>query len=481
MRRRRTADRTPYDLVVVGLGSAGITAAELAARDLGLRVAAVERDRVGGDCLWTGCVPSKALRACAGVAHISRHAGRFGVDVADVAVDRRAVWHRIHRIQADIAASDDDPDHLRSLGIELVTGEARVTGAREVTVQMPSGGERVLRATFLLVCTGSRARIPEVPGLAAALTTESLFALDEPPDSLAVIGGGPTGVETAQAMARLGVPTTVFEAGPRLLPRDEPELTERLTAVLRDEGVTVHLGTSVDEVVACPDGGSEVRASGTTVRAAGVLVATGRQPNVDHLGLEQLGIRVGDDGVEVDGRSRTFVPSIYVVGDAAAGRVRSTHGAAHDAAMAVRDMFFPGRGLAARLVPWCTFTDPELAHVGLTAAQAREVHGDRAVEVHRWDLDRNDRARIDGRTEGTLLLVTAKRRLVGAHLLAPGAGEMVQELTLAIRSGLRLGDLSRVVHVYPTVSTALQQLAAERTIRSVRRIRALARLSRYLG
>lgn len=298
-----------------------------------------------------------------------------------------------------------------------------------------------------------------------------------------VIGGGPTGVETAQATARLGIPTTLFEAGPRLLHDEEPELADRLMTVLRDDGVTVHLGSPVDEVVPADGPGHpvEVRSGSTTTRAAAVLVAVGRRPNVDDLGLERLGIRVGEAGVEVDGRSRTLVPSIYVVGDAAAGRVHVTHAAAHDGAIAVRDMFFPGRGLAAGLVPWCTFTDPELAHVGLTAAEARRVHGDRVVEVHRWDLDRNDRARVEGRTEGTMLLVTAKRRLVGAHLLAPAAGEIVQELALAIRLGLGLGDLSRLPHVYPTISTSLQQLAAEQSIRSARRLRRLARLSRHLG
>lgn len=502
MPRRHRATGPFYDLIVVGLGSAGIIAAELAARDLGLRVAAVERGRVGGDCLWGGCVPSKALRASAEVAHTARRAEHFGVGVGEVTVDRRAVWARIHRLQDEIATTDDDPDHLRSLGVDLIVGEARMTGAREVTVRTTEG-ERVLRSTFVLICTGSRARMPEISGLDGALTTDTLFALDEPPESLVIIGGGPTGVETAQATARLGIPTTLFEAGPRLLPREEPELSDRLTTVLRADGVSVHLAAPVDEVVrthrsgesmpggptpdgsmpgeSMPGGPVEVRAGTITARAAEVLVAVGRRPNIDGLGLERLGIPVGDDGVEVDGRSRTLVPSIYVVGDAAAGRVHVTHAAAHDGAIAVRDMFFPGRGLAAGLVPWCTFTDPELAHVGLTAAEARRVHGDRAVEVHRRDLDRTDRARVDGDTEGTMLLVTAKRRLVGAHLLAPAAGEIVQELALAIRLGLDLADLSRLPHVYPTISTGLQQVAAEQSVRSARRFRRLARVSRHLG
>lgn len=181
MPRRRPDTRTTHDLIVIGLGSAGVTAAEIAARDLGLRVAAVERSRVGGDCLWTGCVPSKALRASAAVAHTAQRAAQFGVGVGEVTIDRRAVWARIHRLQREIAATDDDPEHLRSLGVELVTGDARLTGAREVTVRTDDT-ERVLHATFVLVCTGSRARMPEIPGIDGALTSDSLFALDEPPE-----------------------------------------------------------------------------------------------------------------------------------------------------------------------------------------------------------------------------------------------------------------------------------------------------------
>lgn len=470
-----------YDLVVIGMGSGGTQAAAFAAGDLGLRVAAVERARIGGDCLWTGCVPSKALVASARAAHLARHASRFGVGTGEVDVDLGAVWERIREVQASIAATDDSAERFRELGVDVVEGTARVTAPREVTVDHPAG-TRVLTTRHVLVCTGSRPTIPPIAGLADTpfLTSEDLFELDRPPASVVLIGGGPVGSELAQAFVRLGVPTTVLEAGPRLLGREEPELSERLTTILRGEGVDVRLATTASEVRRGGDG-VVVVAGDREVTAAGVVVAAGRTANVDALGLDRLGIVAGPRGAEVDGRSRTVVPNVYVVGDAAAGRPRFTHSAAHDAVLAVRDMFFPGRGLAARLVPRCTFTDPELASVGLTAAAARETYGPRTVRVHRRDLAHDDRARADGATDGTLIVVTVGDRIVGAHALGPAAGELIGELTLAISYRLRLGDLAGVVHAYPTYAGAIGQLAAAAALRRGRRYRALTRVTRWLG
>lgn len=470
-----------YDLVVIGLGSGGTLAATFAARDLGLSVAAVERGRIGGDCLWTGCVPSKALIASARVAHTVRSSHHFGITVPEPEIDLDAVWGRIKTVQAAIAATDDSPDHFRDVGVDLFEGTARVTGYTEVTVDTDDG-EVELTTRFVLVCTGSRPAIPPVPGLAEVplITSENLFELDRPPASLVMIGGGPIATELAQAMVRLGVPTTVLEMAHRLVPRDEPELAERLGMILMSEGVDLHLSTAAISVTAGGDG-VVVETDDGEFTAAGVLVATGRRANVEALGLDHFGIPVGPEGASVDGRSRTLVPNIYVVGDAAADRPRFTHSAAHDAILAVRDMFFPGRGQSASLVPWCTFTDPELAHVGLTAAEARERHGSRAVTVHRHELAHNDRARADGTTGGTIMIVTVKDRIVGAHALAPSAGELIHELALAVRFGVGIDELSDLVHIYPTLSTGIGQLAGERSFSTGRKYRALAKLSRWLG
>lgn len=468
-----------YDLVIVGLGSGGSVAAEFAAGSLGLRVATV--DRIGGDCLWTGCVPSKALIASARAAHAVRRAGGFGVRTSEPEVDLDAVWDRIRAVQAEIAATDDAPERFRALGVDLIEGTARLTGPRQVTVTTATG-DRVLDTRFVLLCTGSRPDVPPIEGLSAVdfLTTESIFEIARPPASLAIIGGGPIAVELSQAMVRLGVPTTMIEVAPRLLPRDEPELSDRLTSVLRTDGVDVRLATTVRRV-AMDDGVVVLATDDGEVRAHGVLVATGRTANIGGLGLETLDIHAGPAGIEVDGRSRTHLPTVYAVGDVAAGRPRFTHAAANDAVVAVRDMFFPGRGTPASLVPWCTFTDPELAHVGLTASEARLRHGERSVVVHRHELAHNDRARADATTEGLLLVVTVRGRVVGAHVLAPAAGELIHELALAVRLGVTLGELAELVHIYPTLSTGIARIVADHSFSKGRRWRAFTRVGRFTG
>jgi pyruvate/2-oxoglutarate dehydrogenase complex dihydrolipoamide dehydrogenase (E3) component len=442
-----------YDLVIVGMGSAGVTAAEFACQ-LGLRVAVVERHRIGGDCLWTGCVPSKALIAAAKVAATVRHAVDHGVHAGAPEVDLDAVWRRIHAVQAEIAATDDNPHRFERLGAEVVLGTARLAGPHEVAV-----GERTLRTRFVLLCTGSRPRLPAVAGLAEAgyLTSETVWDRP-PPGSLAVLGGGPIGVELAQALTRLGVTVTLYQRGPSLLPREEPSLVARLTERLRAEGVDVRLGVDVTRA--------------DELAGEAVLVATGREPNVEELGLAGAGVRVGPRGIVVDDRSRTSVPSVYAVGDVTGGPL-FTHVAAAAGALAVRDMFFPGRGRVMAPIPWCTFTDPELAHVGLTSADAAATLG-RGVAVHRADLAHNDRARADG-SIGEIVVVTHKGRVVGGHVLAPAAGEMVHELGLAVRQRLRLTELATLVHAYPTYSTSVGRIAGDAAYELGRRFGWLAR------
>lgn len=470
-----------YDLVIIGLGSGGTLAAEFAAGELGLKVAAVERGRIGGDCLWTGCVPSKSLIASARVAHTVREAAHYGVNAGEPEIDLKAVWGRIKTVQAGIAATDDSPERFAELGVELIEGDGSVTGYSEVTVETVSGPRR-LDTRFVLVCTGSRPAIPPIPGLAEVdyLTSENLFELDRPPESLVMIGGGPIATELAQAMVRLGVPTTVLEMAHRLVTRDEPELADRLAQILRREGVDLRLSTPAAAVKSGGDG-VIVETPDEKFTAAGLMIATGRTANVETLGLDKFGIPISAAGVEVDGRNRTLVPSIYVVGDATEGRPQFTHAAAYDAVLAVRDMFLPGRGNPPQLVPWCTFTDPELAHVGLTAAEARQRHGDRSVTVHRHELAHNDRSRADGHTDGLLMIVTAKDRIVGAHALSPAAGELIHELAVAIKFGIGIDELSEMVHIYPTIATGIGRMAGDRAYKTARRYRMLAKFSRRLG
>jgi pyruvate/2-oxoglutarate dehydrogenase complex dihydrolipoamide dehydrogenase (E3) component len=452
------ADR--YDLVIVGMGSGGMVAAAFAAT-LGLKAAVVERGRVGGDCLWTGCVPSKALLASAKAAHTMRHGDRYGLPSVEPEIDTELVWKRIRAIQHDIAGSDDDPARYEAMGIEIVHGTAHLAGPNEVTVD----GSRRLPTRYILLCTGSRPVEPPIEGLAEAgyLTSENVFELDRAPESIVMLGGGPIAIEMAQGFNRLGIRTTVLQKGPGILPRDEPELVRLLQQRLVDEGVEVCVDVETERVRTA-DGRKTVHGTHggrpTSWTGHDLLVAVGRRPNVDGLGLEELGVEVGPDGVVVDERLRTNVKSIYAAGDVA-GRHLFTHSAGYEAVRAVRDAFFPGKGKADEMVPWCTFTDPELAHAGLTTAEAEARYGD-DVMAWRQDLAHSDRARAEGATDGAILIVTAgKQRIVGAHILAPSAGEMIHELALAIREGLKLHQIAGLIHVYPTVTTGIGQLAAE--------------------
>jgi pyruvate/2-oxoglutarate dehydrogenase complex dihydrolipoamide dehydrogenase (E3) component len=468
-----------YDLVIIGMGSGGMVAAEFATA-IGVRVAVVERDRVGGDCLWTGCVPSKALLASAKAAHTMRHADRYGLPPIDPDIDTQAVWDRIRAVQASIAATDDNAERFEALGVDVVFGQAHMNGPHEVLVD----GVRRLVAKHVLVCTGSRPAEPDVEGLrhAGYLTSENVFRLVRAPKSIVVIGGGPIAVELAQAFARLGVAITVLQKGPGILPRDEPSLVETLTAMLVADGVDLRTDVMTERVTVEPGAPGEPATKvvhgteagrPTTWRAEELLVAVGRRPNLEDLGLDALGVETGPKGVTVDERMRTSVPSVYAVGDVA-GRRLFTHSAGYEAVRAVRDMFFPGKGKADEMVPWCTFTDPELAHAGLTPTEASERHGD-DVAVWRSGLDHSDRARAESATEGAIVLVTVKDRLVGAHVLAPAAGELIHELALAIREEMKLASLAGMVHVYPTLATTVGQLAAQAAFAKVGKLAWLVR------
>ncbi len=470
-----------YDLVVVGMGSGGMIGAEFAAT-IGLRVAVVERGRVGGDCLWTGCVPSKALLASAKAAHTMRVADTYGLpSLATVDIDTSLVWKRIRAIQQEIASTDDNPERFEADGVEIVRGTARIVGPNTVRVlgDGPGGADRDLEARFILVCTGSRPSVPPIEGLTEAgfLTSETLWDLERAPSSMVMIGAGPIATEMSQAFARLGIGTTVLQKGPRILPRDEPDLVDILVAKLRSEGVDLHFNVEIERVTRSGARkivfGSE---NGVPARWEGeeLLVATGRRPNVEGLGLEEVGVKVGRTGIEVDERMRTAVPSIYAAGDVA-GRFLFTHSAGYEAVRAVRDAFYPGKGKVTDFVPWCTFTDPELAHAGVTVAEAEKKYGD-DVEVYRLDLSHSDRARADNATEGAIVVVTAKGgKVVGAHILAPSAGEMIHELALAINEGLKLAEVASLIHVYPTLSTGIGQLAGEAAFEGAKKLRWLVR------
>lgn len=472
------ADRSryDYDLVVIGMGSGGMSAAEFAAT-MGVKTLVVEMHRVGGDCLWTGCVPSKALLAAAKVAHHIRTADRFGIEGTEPTIDRAKVWERVRGVRQIVADADDNADRYREMGLEVWVGQpGQLLDGHTLIV-----GDQRVRARFILLCTGSRPAVPPLPGLAEVgyLTSESIFELTDPPSSLVVIGGGPIGLELSQACRRLGMDVTVLQKGNRILPRDEPALVDALVAKIREEGVQFE--TDVGTLRARAEAGEKVieatvNGERREFRAQEILVAAGRAPNVEGLGLDAARVKTGPRGILIDDRARTNVASIYAAGDVA-GRFLFTHSAGYEAVRSVRDMFFPGKGTFSALIPWCTFTDPELAHAGQTIEEARNAHGEDA-QVWELPLDHSDRARADGAAEGRIILVTGKKgRLVGAQILAPSAGEMIHELAFAISEERKLADLASFVHVYPTLSTSIGQLAAEAIYEGAKRYRWLVKLA----
>jgi pyruvate/2-oxoglutarate dehydrogenase complex dihydrolipoamide dehydrogenase (E3) component len=424
-----------YDLVVVGAGSAGLAGARFARR-LGLRVVLAERHRIGGDCTWTGCVPSKALL------HQARIASHRGAP-ADPARVRAFVHAARERVYAH-----ETPERLRAEGIDVLLGATTFLDPHRLAV-----GDRVVEGRRFLLCTGGSPRRPATPGLAEGpyLTNESVFDLGVVPERLAVLGGGPVGVELAQAYRRLGSAVTLVGRNRRLLPAADPEASTALLGAFRAEGIDVRAGTAVERVEWSGDA-ARVHARDGVLEATHVLVALGRTPNVDGLALDRAGVRFDEKRVVVDRHLRTSRAHIYAAGDVA-GSFRFTHYAGWQAVMAVRNMAFPGstRALLAS-VPWAIFTDPEVAQVGTTEGPV----------IRRWPIERNDRAQSAGESDG--LLKVALRRdgtILGATVVGGAAGELVNEITVAMDNGVPFRKLASSIHVYPTYGFALQQAAAE--------------------
>jgi pyruvate/2-oxoglutarate dehydrogenase complex dihydrolipoamide dehydrogenase (E3) component len=438
----------PFDLVVLGGGTAGLVAAKTAA-GLGARVGVVERERTGGDCLWTGCVPSKALLAAARRAQAVRDCARFGVTAVQPQVDFPAVMEHVH---AAIAAVEphDSAESLREAGVTVLAGRARFTAPGELQVE----GQRVpfRRA---VIATGSAPAIPPVPGLAAAgpLTSDTVWGLRELPARLVVLGGGPIGCELGQAFARLGSQVSIFEMADRLLPAEEPTAGELLAARLTAEGVRVCTGARVTAVQGTPgDLRVEFRAATgqDTVTGDAVLVAAGRTPRTARLGLAAVGVRTGGAGhVTVDSRLRTSNRRIYAAGDVT-GQPAFTHVAGVAGSIAASNaVLAPVRRMNLDRLPWVTFTEPEVAHTGLAEAPARARHGE-SVRARTLPHETLDRAIIENATEGfTHVVLDQRGRMLGATIVAPRAAEMLTELTTAVTRGGRLSDLAAVIHPYP--------------------------------
>jgi pyruvate/2-oxoglutarate dehydrogenase complex dihydrolipoamide dehydrogenase (E3) component len=467
------------DVCVIGAGSGGLSVAAGAAQ-MGASVVLVERGEMGGDCLNAGCVPSKSLLAAAKAAQAVRGAGRFGVLAPEPGIDAARVRAHVRGVIEAIAPHDGQ-ERFEGLGVRVLRAHARFAGPGRVE----AGGVAVEARRFV-IATGSRPALPPIPGLGEVpyLTNETVFDGPDIPRRLVVIGGGPIGLEMAQAHRRLGAEVTVLEAA-TLLPRDEPEHAAELRGCLEAEGIRIVEGARIARVERAGVGGEEgvaaVLEDGARVEGTHLLVATGRRPELGGLGLDEAGVRHGPRGVEVDARLRTSNPRVFAVGDAAGGP-QFTHVAGYQAGIVIRNALFrlPAKVDYAAL-PWVTYTGPELAQVGLTEARAREAHGE--VRVLRWRFEENDRARAEGAARGGVkAVVTPRGRILGASILGEHAGELIQTWALAIQNGLKIGAVAQLFAPYPTLGEASKRAAgsfyAERLFGAGTRrlVRLLARL-----
>ncbi len=448
-----------YNLVVIGAGTAGLVTAAGAA-GLGAKVALIERHLLGGDCLNVGCIPSKCVIRSSRVLGDLTAAAHLGVHVpTGTAVDFPAVMERMRRLRAQISHHDSVHRFHEQLGVDVFLGEGHFTSPDTVAV-----GDTILRFKRAVIATGARAVHPPIPGLAEAgfLTNETVFSLTECPQRLAVIGGGPIGCELAQAFRRLGSEVTLIEMESQFLLREDPEAAAILSDTLRREGIHVRLNTTLKEVTTAgqdkylhlDSGGNE-----ELLTVEEILVGVGRAPNIEGLNLETAGVAYSKQGVQVNDYLQTTNPRIYAAGDICLD-YKFTHAADAAARVVIQNSLFCGRKkLSTLTIPWCTYTDPEIAHVGMYErdAQKRGI----AVTTFTIPMQEVDRAIADGEEEGFVKVHVKKGtdQILGATIVARHAGEMLNEITLAIVSKIGLGTLSSVIHPYPTQAEAIRKAA----------------------
>jgi pyruvate/2-oxoglutarate dehydrogenase complex dihydrolipoamide dehydrogenase (E3) component len=437
-----------FNLIVIGAGSGGLVVAAGAA-GLGARVALVEKHKMGGDCLNYGCVPSKALLRAAKAAQEAREAHRFGIrGVADPGPqDAKAVMDWVRAAQAKIAPHDS-VERFAGLGVEVFLGAGRLRSAHEVEVE-----GKTLWGRHVVIATGSRAFIPDTPGLKEAgfLTNETIFDVEALPEHLVVFGGGPIGCELGQAFRRLGSRVTILSSRDHIVPKEDPDVAAVLAKRLRGEGIEI-LDRAKADRVELRDGKKIVHVAGRAIACDAILVSAGRRAVVQGLGLEAAGVAHDERGITIDANCRTSVPNVWAVGDVA-GPYQFTHWAGHQARVVIQNILFPVKArFDADNLPWTTFTDPEIAHVGLSETDAKRRNVEHVVVSS--DFGHNDRAICDGTDADHFakVIATPKGKILGATIVHPHAGDLLAELVLAKKHGLSLSKLSGTIHAYPTLS-----------------------------
>ena len=447
------------DICIIGGGSGGLSVAAGAAQ-LGASVVLFERAEMGGDCLNTGCVPSKAMLEAAKIAKIANNGmPSMGISAGQVEIDFGAVKAHVQDVIAGIAPHDSE-ERFRGLGVNVIKSEASFTSKDSVTA-IQAGEPISVRAKYFVVATGSHPVAPPINGLEGVsyYTNETIFDLNEKPQHLIIIGGGPIGIEMAQAHRRLGCDVTVIEAS-AIMGRDDPDLVGRLMTKMIDEGIRLIEQARITSIT---QNGARIMidiSDGESIEGTHLLVAAGRRPNIDTLNLEAANISYDARGIQTDNRLRSSNKRVYAIGDVA-GRHQFTHVAGYHAGIVIRNILFK---LPAKLrddaIPWVTYTDPELAQTGLTWTEAVSRYGAEAVRRTDWELRDNDRARAARRTEGLIRVISDKKgKILGASILAPNAGELIHSWTLALQAGLKMSAMAGTIAPYPSWSEASKRAA----------------------
>ena len=453
-----------YDFIVIGGGAAGLTAAGMGA-NFGAKTLMIESDKLGGDCTWHGCVPSKTLLHVSKLAAGIKEAEAFGHKSVKT-LNFTSVLEHVRKVREDVYEEADDPDIYRKMGVEIAFGKARFKDDHTVIIQDDDKTSlKEVTGRNILIATGSKPLIPPIKGLSGVkyLTNESIFELGEQPKTLSVIGAGPIGIEMAQAFQRLGTQVTIFDVQDRILTNDDAELAGMLKNRLEREGVKFHLAANVSQVEASTDGSIHVKAliadQEITVESDTILVAAGRKANLQSLGLENAGIAFTEKGITVNDRCKTNKSHIYAAGDVT-GRYQFTHMSEYMAKVASSNAILKvPMKIDKDHVPWSTYTDPELAGIGATEKQLKE--SGTSYETYRFPYDKVDRAITEGDTDGMIKIFAKKwnGKIIGATIYGKQAGDLISEYALAMKHGITLRNIADTIHPYPTYGLGVRRAA----------------------
>lgn len=466
-----------YDLIVIGGGSAGLVVAGGAAQ-LGARVALIEKRALGGDCLYTGCVPSKTFIRSARFAADVRRAGAFGFAPTSLEFkdgDFASITDRVARV-IETVGEHDKPERFEAWGVQVIFASPRFLSPHEIELSHDDGSRKTLNARRFCISTGSRPAVPPIEGLKEAgfITNEEVFQLKKRPDILIVLGGGPIGLELGQSFARFGSQVTIVEMDKRLLAKEDEEVSASVEEIMHAEGLKILLNRKAVRVATA--NGQKVLTvehdgEKAELHAEEILVATGRRPNIEGLNLEAAGVKYDKQRILTDDYLRTSARHIFAAGDVT-GHFPFTHMAAYEASVVIRNalFFWPlSQKTDFRVVPWTTFTDPEVARVGLTENEAKKRFGATNVHVYRTQFADNDRAQAEESTKGFAKIICAGRRneIVGAHIIGAHAGELIHEVVLAMKQRLTISALGSMIHVYPTLTQAIQQAGVDAILKNL--------------